>query len=93
MAPGARNKFGAPMLETEIFWKQMYCNEESTCEIAGSFRRPPQWFSAPIVTRRPGNWAPLASPRYALVHNDGKNTEVMNGLRSDNTWVNKMLFI
>jgi len=28
-------------------------------------RRPPQWFGVPIVIRRPGNYAPLATPcRY-----------------------------
>jgi len=64
MVPGARSKFGAPMFETEVFRKQMYCTEESTCGIVGTFRRPLQWFGAPIVTRRPGNRGPLA-PRYA----------------------------
>jgi len=29
MAPGARNKFGAPMFEPEVFRKQMYCYENS----------------------------------------------------------------
>jgi len=28
MAPGARNKFGAPMFEPEVFQKQMYCFEK-----------------------------------------------------------------
>jgi len=28
MAPGARNKFGAPMFESEVFRKQMYCFEK-----------------------------------------------------------------
>jgi len=55
MVPGARSKFGAPVFEFEVFWKQMYCIEESTCHIAGTFRRPPQCFSAPIVIRRPEN--------------------------------------
>jgi len=39
MAPGARSKFGAPIFETEVFRKQMYCIEESTCNIVGTFRR------------------------------------------------------
>jgi len=34
--------FGAPMFETEVFWKQMHCIEESTCDTVGTFRRPPQ---------------------------------------------------
>ena len=57
MAPGARNKFGVPMFEHQVFWKQMYCIEESICDIIGTFRRPP-------VIRRQGHWVPLA-PRYA----------------------------
>jgi len=36
----------APMLEPEVFRKQMYCIEESTCDIVGNFRRPLQWFGA-----------------------------------------------
>ena len=60
MAPGARSKFGAPMFEPEDFRKQMYCTEESTCDIVGTFRRPPQSFSAPVVIWRPGNCAHLA---------------------------------
>jgi len=40
MATGARSKFGAPMLEPEVFRKQMHCIEESTCDIVGTFRRP-----------------------------------------------------
>jgi len=40
MAPGARSNFGAPMFELEVFRKQMYCIEESTCDIVGTFRRP-----------------------------------------------------
>ena len=59
MAPGAKNKFGAlvvepaptwskfgaPMVEPELFRKQIYCTEESTCDIVGTFRRP-QWLGA-----------------------------------------------
>ena len=40
MAPGARWKFGAPMFEFDVFRKQMYCIEGSTCGIVGTFRRP-----------------------------------------------------
>ena len=39
MAPEARSKFGAPMFEPEVFRKQMYYIEESTCGIVGTFRR------------------------------------------------------
>ena len=37
-----KNKFGAPLVEPELFRKQIYCIEESTCEIVGTFRRLPQ---------------------------------------------------
>jgi len=57
----------APMFKPEVFRKQMYCIEEGTCDIVGTFRRPPQSFNppvigAPIVIRRPGNCAPLVTP-------------------------------
>jgi len=38
--PGARSKFGASMLEPEVFPRQICCIEESTCNIVGTFRRP-----------------------------------------------------
>jgi len=56
------------MFEPEVYRKQMYCIEKSTCDIAGTFRRPRQSFgvprndSAPPVTWRPGNYASLAPP-------------------------------
>ena len=53
MAPGARSKFVAPMFEPEVFRKQIYCIEESTCGIFGT-----SWYP-PIVIRRPGNCAPV----------------------------------
>jgi len=37
----------------------MYCIEESTCDIAGTFLRPTQWFGAPTVIWRPSNCVPL----------------------------------
>jgi len=42
MAPGANSRFGAPMFEPEIFQEQMYCFEESICDIVGTLWRPPQ---------------------------------------------------
>ena len=33
------SKFGAPMIESEFFRRQICCIEESTCDIAGTFRR------------------------------------------------------
>ena len=46
---GARDKkqVWRPMFEPEVLRKQMYCIEESICDIIGTFRRPPQWFGAP----------------------------------------------
>ena len=48
MAVGARKKFGAPLFEPEVFRKKMYCNEESACNIVGTFRR--LGHCAPLVT-------------------------------------------
>jgi len=50
------------MVETEVFGKQLYSVEESTCDFVGTFWRPPQCFSAPVVIRLPGNFASLAPP-------------------------------
>jgi len=36
------------MFEPVVFWKQMYCFEEGTCDIVGTFRRPVN--CAPLVT-------------------------------------------
>jgi len=57
------------MFEPEVFWKQMYCIEESICDIVGTFRRPPQSFGASVVIRRPGNCSSLAPLRYAPANN------------------------
>ena len=67
------------MFETEVFRKQMYFIEESSCDIVGIFRRLPWWFGAPIVTRRPGNCVPFPSLRSWC---DDTNTVV--GLRLTN---------
>jgi len=37
MAPGARNKFAAPMFEPEVFRKQMYCSENVLMTLLGFF--------------------------------------------------------
>jgi len=62
MAPGARSKFGIPVLEPEVFRKQMYCIEKSrsACHIVGTYWQLPQSFATPILIWRPGNCAPLA---------------------------------
>jgi len=38
------------MFEPEVFRKQMYCIEESTYDIVGSFRRPGDCAPLPLVT-------------------------------------------
>jgi len=35
------------ILEPEVFRKEMYCDEESTCDIIGTFRRSLQSFGDP----------------------------------------------
>jgi len=55
MAPGERSKFDAPMIETDVFQKQMYCMKKVPVTLLGLF-------GAPIMTRRPGNCAPLVVP-------------------------------
>jgi len=72
MAPETRSKFGAPLVEPEVFLKQMYCTEEFMCDnIVGTFRRPPQSFDSPAVIWRhysdsaPGDLCPLGPRGYA----------------------------
>jgi len=57
MVHGARNKPDAPMFGLSAFREQMYCIEESTCDIDGIFRRPPMIW-------RPGHCDPFPL-RYA----------------------------
>jgi len=45
--------FGAPMLETEVFRKQVYCIEKSICVIVETFPDPPQSFDAPCKDLAP----------------------------------------
>jgi len=65
MAHGTRNKFGASIFELEVFRQQMYCIEDSTCNIVGTFWRPsqslgvPRSNSAPHCDFAPGELCPL----------------------------------
>jgi len=68
MAPGARSQFGAPVFEPEIFRRQVYCIEESTCDIVATFRQSSQSFGSPTVIGRPVNCDPLGPPLTPL-HN------------------------
>jgi len=65
MVPGARTNFAAPIFESGVLWKQIYCIEGSILNIVGKFRRPPQSLSAPIVILVLGELLPLAVARYA----------------------------
>jgi len=75
MAPGARSKFGAPVLEPEIFRKQMYCIEVLVTLLG--------LFDALIVTWRPGYRAPCPvvtplvttrseAPQQIMVHSSNQ---------------------
>ena len=50
MAPGARSKFGAPVVEPEVFRDKMYSIEESTCDIVGLFGATSVIPLTPLVT-------------------------------------------
>jgi len=62
MAPGARSKFGAPMFEPKLLPKQIYCIEESTSDIFGTFRRLSHWFGARRIVA-PCSWRPCVSEK------------------------------
>ena len=36
MASGARNKLGALMFKPKVFWDEMYCIEEKTCDFSAA---------------------------------------------------------
>jgi len=59
MAPGARNKFAAPMFEPEVFRKQMYCFEKVLMTLLGLF--------GPRSDSAPGESCPLAPLVTSLV--------------------------
>jgi len=70
MGPWARSRFGAPIFEPEVFRKQMYSIEESTCDTVATFRHPPQSSSDPAVVQWLGtreSVTSLSPPRYATV--------------------------
>jgi len=61
LAPGARSKFETPKFEPEVFRKQMYCIEERTSDIVGTFGA---LVIQRIVIQRPGDCGllPLVTP-------------------------------
>ena len=54
-----KKQFGTTMFEFEVFRKQMYYIEESTCDIVWTFLRPCSHSALLVVIRRPGNYDPL----------------------------------
>ena len=65
------------MFEPEVFRKQMYCIEERTCDIVGTFSAPS------ALIRRPGScapFAPLITPSLA----SNTSTEIMINGDTDN---------
>jgi len=58
MAPGVRNKYGAPMFEPEVFRKQIYCFEDSTCDVVRTFPRAPAFIQRPHSDSGPGELCP-----------------------------------
>jgi len=78
MAPGARSKYGTLMFEPEVFRKQLYCIEESTYDIVGTFRRSPQSFGAPVVIRRPGNCSPCPPSLRPWLHRQQPEKDKQN---------------
>jgi len=51
-----------PMFESKVFWKQMYCIEERTCDIVETFRRPHSDSAPKNVASFCGLLAPLLRP-------------------------------
>ena len=60
MAPGARNKFGAPVLELRSFRRKCTVLKRVFAALLGLFGAPP-------VIRHPGHCFPLANPRHVPV--------------------------
>jgi len=60
------------MFEPEVFWKEIYCIEESAYKIVGTFWHPQQTFGTPTVIRHPHDdlaprefcspWSPIITP-------------------------------
>jgi len=93
MAPGARSKFGAPMFKPEPFWKQMYCIEESTCDICWDFSAQPRSDSAPspklFNARGIVPLAPLVTPLMSFLT---KTDEAKSICAWWHIWTNSTMF-
>ena len=81
-----------------MYRKQIYCVEESSCDIVATFRRsPPQSFGAPTVIWRPGVCVPLVPPRYAaapLIYMNwiDSHSQVEEGVKFVSCRINRLLF-
>jgi len=63
--PGERSEFVAPMFETEVFRKQMYCMEEIVrVALLGLFGAPRSDLPPPHSYLAPGELCPPCPPRY-----------------------------
>jgi len=69
---GARSKFGAPMLELGVFRKQTCCIEESTGDIAGTFRRPGNCLCPSLRPSLCSNWLKPSSATYVVGNTQGR---------------------
>jgi len=79
----ARNKFGTPVFQPKVFRKQIYCIEESTCNIAGTFRRPTQSFDALRSDSATGELRPDYAPAIDWVRGRTLNHRFFKTLCED----------
>jgi len=63
------------MFEPDVFLKQMYCIEESTCDTVRTFRHPPQWFGAREIVL-PQRYAPACRAAKNLIREGPVNDVV-----------------
>jgi len=61
MTRGARIKFVAPVVEPEVFRKQIYGIEESTCDIVETFQPPLQCSGRPHSDSAPDDLSEVYS--------------------------------
>jgi len=73
-----KSKFGTPLFKPDFIRKHIYCIEESTCDIVGTFQCLSQSFGTLIRIRCPGNCAPFASPLLRLRFTDVCHVTLMH---------------
>jgi len=82
MVPGTRSGFSAPMFEPEIFRKQMYCIEESICDVVGTLWRLIGLYGAPFGARGIVPPCPLSCTRLRIRLNTISGKTGFNSLKS-----------